>query len=477
MCMQTSGVRPYQKWRWAGDEIVHNPIIPAARTIPGTNKSRYPIDIREYLSIAGNAVVAETLQKIVDELPPEKQLKFFARKAGAFDFRARTIVRYFAKMRYQQSKRTFDQWLFPDETLAQKGGDCEDLAFLLAALLLAAGISNQCLRVALGVLIDHSKPNEVHQWDHAWVVYLREDGAWEILEPMAQIKQGREAYRGSLKACKGKRVQVGEEVFRDMEYIPHFVFNDQHLWRVRTPDMRAAKEFVPYLKSRKFWDKYNPSFAAGVHFDIYDHALGGLLDEDDLNTVKSASFNIDINVLAYDPRDHFDFAYIDEGWQRVGKRLEDGDLVNFGKATHSIADFYAHSLYGHFAKPKANGNIPVYQPSQPLPPEVLQYDFSHLELPGCTGTTQSAEKIWDGKLISGQWWRWYTTYPSDIKSRDQSGPRRCLPDHDKLAVDEPTWKEGHGLYVDQATYQEQFRRRRQAAIEHIRQAYDQWKQK
>ena len=46
MCMQMTGLRPYQKWRWAGDEIVYDAVIPAARRIPNTSRRSYPIDIR-----------------------------------------------------------------------------------------------------------------------------------------------------------------------------------------------------------------------------------------------------------------------------------------------------------------------------------------------------------------------------------------------------------------------------------------------
>jgi hypothetical protein len=42
MCMQMTGVSPYQKWRWAGDEIVHDAVIPAAHRIPNTLGRGHP---------------------------------------------------------------------------------------------------------------------------------------------------------------------------------------------------------------------------------------------------------------------------------------------------------------------------------------------------------------------------------------------------------------------------------------------------
>ena len=50
---------------------------------------------------------------------------------------------------------------------------------------------------------------------------------------------------------------------------------------------------------------------------------------------------MDVNVLGYDPRDHFDFAYVPEGWQRVQKRLASGSITDFSLAAHAIGDFYA----------------------------------------------------------------------------------------------------------------------------------------
>ncbi|MCL5096582.1 MAG: hypothetical protein M1608_03415, partial [Candidatus Omnitrophica bacterium] len=147
MCLQTTQVRPYQKWHWAGDEIVHDTIIPASRYVPDTRpKKRFDIDIREYLSIAGNAVVRRELRNLIDGLPADGQNRFFIGAQGNFDFRADKITQHFGRLKYIPVGRGFDTWMFPDETLARGGGDCEDLAFLMAALLESAGISQFCIR-------------------------------------------------------------------------------------------------------------------------------------------------------------------------------------------------------------------------------------------------------------------------------------------------------------------------------------------
>lgn len=40
MCMQSSHVHLYEKWNWAGDEIVPDSNIPASSTPPGSKRKR-----------------------------------------------------------------------------------------------------------------------------------------------------------------------------------------------------------------------------------------------------------------------------------------------------------------------------------------------------------------------------------------------------------------------------------------------------
>jgi hypothetical protein len=453
-------VRPYQRWHWAGDEIVHDPVIPASRVVPGTDKKHYPIDIREYLSIEGNAVIRHKLRALVRGLKGTGKARFLSRQRGAFDFRARTVAAYVGGLSYIPAGRGFDHWLFPEETLANGGGDCEDLAFLLAALLEASGISAYCIRVALGSIIDHSDPANLRRWDHAWVVYFNEGGVWEILEPLALVAPARAA--------------AAATYVRDLEYVPHFVFNRHHLWRVRSPETAAARAFGEYVADRRFWEGFDPSFAAAVHADIFDEALAGM-PRSQLMRVKAASTLVDVNVLGYDPRDHFDFAYLDEAWGRVGERLAGHDLSAFALAAHAIGDFYAHTFYAHFAERTDPTTLVLYDPAHPLPKKKLVYDFAPFApLPGCASSVAEAESTWKGRLISGQWWRWYTTFPQELERAADFSSRRCLPDHDTVAVDGPGRKPAHRLCTNDREYREQFDLRKKAAVEHIRVAYQRW---
>ncbi|MBZ5497445.1 MAG: hypothetical protein LAP85_13675 [Acidobacteriia bacterium] len=469
--MQTSHVRPYQKWNWAGDEIVHDTVIPASRTLPGGKRKHYPIDLREFLSIEDNAVVRKHLEMLIDELPGPARAGFFSRESGTFDLRLAKVAAYMSRFHYRWSPRRFDQWLFPEETLALGGGDCEDLAFLLAALLEASGISPYCLRVALGTVVNHTGPQKTERWDHAWVIYQNEGGAWELLEPVALVHEGRRAHPSR----PARPIRLRQK-HPDVEYVPHFVFNRNHVWRLHAAESAAARTLTDYVgtrKDREFWQSYKPRFAAKVHWSIFDEALAGMPD-DDLERVKRASLWVDTDVLRYDPRDHFDFAYIDAAWDRVRRRLATGDLTDFALAAHAIGDFYAHSFYADFAPAQGDGSIEPFDPMHPPPPDQLVYDFqSFIPLPGCQSTPGQAAAHWKGSLISGQWWRWFTTFPDDLETSPDFSWHRCLPDHDMVAVDGPNPKPEQRHYAGNE-YLRQFNLRRNAAIEHIRSVYASW---
>ncbi len=96
----------------------------------------------------------------------------------------------------------------------------------------------------------------------------------------------------------------------------------------------------------------------------------------DLQKVIATSLIIDVNTIGYDPRDHFDFAFIDKGWERINERLATKSLVDFALAIYAIGDFYAHSFYSYFSFDPVVNKIPVYNPDIPISPDRLKYDFS-----------------------------------------------------------------------------------------------------
>jgi hypothetical protein len=263
------------------------------------------------------------------------------------------------------------------------------------------------------------------------------------------------------------------------EYRPVFVFNRDHLWRVRGPKRdQASYDLDTYLGRRTFWKNYDPAFAMGVHNDIFDNQMKELSWLERF-TVKSASLALDANVLSYDPRDHCDFAYIDESWRRIQDRLNSGDVSDLGCACHTVADFYAHTLYAQVV-PAASGVLPLYDPTHPVGPGTTQdavFDRTRFDINNKKPALMEAQTrvCWQGKLISGQRWSWYTTYPDDIQAKAELASRRCLPDHDLLAVDAKSTKDNpKHLYPTKTVYNQQFDLRKSAAERHVRALFLDW---
>ena len=493
MCLQTSSVKAWDSWNWSGDEIIHSPIIRASRLIPG-KKKRYDIDIREFLTTTDNAVVGQTLGKLIDSLSVQQQALFRSSARGSFDFRADKLAQFVGTLRYvgsaNKTGRFPDAWLFPDETLAQRCGDCEDLAFVLAALLMASGISSYCVRVALGSL-HVLQPKGVEKHDHCWVMYQNEAGAWEILEPL------RLAAAGVAKASTPRKLKPAPAT----EYVPHYVFNTEHLWHMDSQHARPEKDLDKYLRDRSFWKKFDPSFAASVHNTIFDRALSDLVPADGLSRIKRKSLWLDANIATYDPRDHFDNGYIPEGWQQVQARLGDfkqntSDWESFGAAAHSIGDFYAHSSYLHFAAVGQGGAAMPYQPGMDLepkpayvePPLSLTSGQFSVNTNLWDGTQDEAAEHWAGQLISGRYaqkydpkatfWEGFTSIPLSLAKAADFKFRGALPHHNEIAVDEDAMPDSHKLYSkessgpdDPLAYANQWQWRLNTAIAHIRQAY------
>lgn len=71
-------------------------------------------------------------------------------------------------------------------------------------------------------------------------------------------------------------------------------------------DFDRGRSLPDYCQDRKFWGKFDPSFAAGVHNTIFDQALGGKIPASTLRNIKRKSLWLDASILACDPSDHFD---------------------------------------------------------------------------------------------------------------------------------------------------------------------------
>ena len=73
-----------------------------------------------------------------------------------------------------------EYWALPSQTLQKKAGDCEDGAFLIHSMLLAAGVNPDRIRTYGGLVKDYSIGG---LGGHAWTVYKRQsDNQWVLLD-------------------------------------------------------------------------------------------------------------------------------------------------------------------------------------------------------------------------------------------------------------------------------------------------------
>lgn len=75
---------------------------------------------------------------------------------------------------------TMEYWQFPFETLADKTGDCEDGALLIAALAVNAGVPAFRVRVVAGMV---QPAPTAPEGGHGYLTYLREfDNQWVVVD-------------------------------------------------------------------------------------------------------------------------------------------------------------------------------------------------------------------------------------------------------------------------------------------------------
>lgn len=219
-------------YNWAGDAIIRDTIIWDKRAVLGYNNIYIPTDIREWVSSENSETVARALKEM--DLPA-------GREAGTFDLRAWKIWKHVTEsITYvpdKESEGLGSYWLFPEETLTLGKGDSEDLSFLMVSLMIASGISEQCVRVVLGRVV-----SKEGSFGHAWAIYQNEEGKWCILEPTMKSLPPTLVLADSL-ANEGS----------ERQYQPQFCLNASHLWWISSAKVHIAD----YLKAR---DEY-PSFS------------------------------------------------------------------------------------------------------------------------------------------------------------------------------------------------------------------------
>ncbi len=491
-----------------GGIIVHRCIVPSARPVTGRRAPTYDIDVRAFLTTTRNAVISRAISRdlraMVDAsarthagspmLGRYRDLwdLLASHDPGSFDLRAEAVRTFVStRIRYRRDAAG-GTWQFPEETLRLGRGDCEDIAFLLASMLLASGISGYNVRVCLGT-VDMHTPRGSHHFDHVWVVYKNEAGRWIVIEPLSPAPHAATPARAGAASTTPR-----------FAYTPHFGFNADHLWSYRTDD---AASFEDVLTLRAAWQRFNPRFAGYVHRNIVTDALGGLPERlplvtgllaqeftEFLGDPRKTVAEIDLP-WKYHPFDHFDNGYIEESWSRVRERLESClDVANsgmvraFSRAAHGIADFYAHTSYAHFAARDAAGGLVLAKgddwsdaPLDRRPDYDDASDFPINRFRAATpwqGRDAQRVSVWSGAILSGRW-----RLPGDFGVPPEASDwtaglrdrrmkwRMALPHHDDIAVDA---REGSNGIYDAAAYAAQFDLRYDAAVRHTRRVFERY---
>ncbi len=489
MCLSHFNITGIDKWKWDGDAIVQNPIIPSIKSISGS-KSKYDLDIRQFLVISDNAVIRRVLNEISSKLKQTELSIFHSRLPGSFDFRVKIVLDYISKnISYKlNDNKNLDEWQFPEETITLKSGDCEDRAFLLASLMIASGISNYSVRIALGKLYNCvTKQSQ----DHVWVMYKNESGLWMLLEPMIFTPEQNKKHLN----VKKTKEESTQDTF---EYIPYFLFNADHCWA--SANNSSYRSFIEYFEDRTFWNNFTPAFATSIHNSIFDEAFNEM-PYLDLNYVKAFSLTID-SIQSYDPRDHFDNGYVNESWSLAIKRLEQKSISGLAYAGHAISDFYAHTTYAHFAKINGNGLVLF---NGTITPDIFatlpDYGSGQFDLNDASKFSTNAKycskiskadikKLNTKMIISGRFAqpgdpyqsfleKYFVNIPYELKNSKDFPWRGCLPHHNEIAVDGPLLNnkipDGHKLYSQSQVYQNQYDLRKNAAVRHLKELYIQWK--
>lgn len=508
MCRAQQHINNSLLWNWDGNRIEPDTIIRKCRTVTGTNIF-YNVDIREFITSTDNRIIKKVLEGITEKLPPAHKSKFLSRKENSFDFRVDVIKEYISKhIGYYRSSHEFDAWLFPQETVTLKKGDCEDRAFLMASLLIASGISKYVVRVAFGKISDSSMGEE---YDHVWVMYKNEKGIWQLIEPMSYSpipERSRSSFEKSDSAVKSYL------------YRPYYVMNCDHLWSIHSTNTTA--NFPEYLKTRSFWKGFLPAFGYKTHKEIVNSAINAddfksflkkanLMDElltlvsfDEtpsatcLNQFAYQVSNVDIS-LVYEPRLHFDNAFINESFDMMKNNMDSKSLKGLARAFHALGDFYAHSSFGCFAETNiATGKMKLFETRDqndsdyPMQfknlPDYGQGIFdirnfsTNNHLYKLNDNKAQAIDFWKNKVISGRFGQRldskapleYTQFwPKGLKETTMQG---ALPHHNEIAVDGPIFdSKKHKLFKTEPDYIANYELRKNAAIQHISKNFDEWK--
>jgi hypothetical protein len=190
-----------------------NVIAYTGRAIPkkdihgnNTLQERVPIDVKTMLT-SNDALV-------------QQLAKNYNLKGATHDETVQNIQKYVVQnLKYigdDLSNCTMEYWQFPFETIADRTGDCEDGALLIAALAINMGVPSFRVRVVAGMV---QPAPTAPEGGHGYVSYLREsDNQWVIID-WCYLED-------SLTPVHQKQLHKLNPVYKEV----WFSFNNQYSW-------------------------------------------------------------------------------------------------------------------------------------------------------------------------------------------------------------------------------------------------------
>jgi hypothetical protein len=145
-----------------------SPIIYSGRALRG-KKENIGIDVRAFI-LTNDAILQETIKKYKLIKPTHDEIAWECQKF---------IVKFASYKDDTAINQCPEFWQFPFESIQSGTGDCEDMAILMASLMINCGIPSYKVKVAAGYV--RESPT-APQGGHAYCIYLASDNNWRIMD-------------------------------------------------------------------------------------------------------------------------------------------------------------------------------------------------------------------------------------------------------------------------------------------------------
>lgn len=160
------------------NKLPKNPVVYTGRAIPKKNPNGDGALLQESVAIDVKTMLTGN-DVLVQDLIDRHNLKGNTNDETVLNIQ-KFVVQNLQYIGDDLSNCTMEYWQFPFETIADRTGDCEDGALLIAALAINAKVPTFRVRVVAGMV---QPAPTAPQGGHGYVSYLREsDNQWVVID-------------------------------------------------------------------------------------------------------------------------------------------------------------------------------------------------------------------------------------------------------------------------------------------------------